>query len=272
MLGCRAKPAMVRASCLWSSPSYCRPQPPLCVRATMPSTLGKSLSTLAIEPLGNVLADAGRAVDRRDHGEVVPRAHLAAAAAIAQERAATQRLGIGGHVGRVLILAIELPGRHVVRVNPLARLDAASREADGLTVLQDSLACGNGLQGDLVSQPHRLAQSHAVRSRRDLVARLQVARGDADDYRPGARRPHRKWPWPSYFPCKEGEMPWSSLSQRPVSLGVAALKLLSTIALTSGRFSGLYPRAGSRHNTARFQGSLRGSARLGFRRRVRHIS
>ena len=50
-----------------------------------------ALQHFAIEPPGDVAADRGRAIDRRDHGDVVARAGPAAGAGIAQEGFAGQR-------------------------------------------------------------------------------------------------------------------------------------------------------------------------------------
>ena len=92
MFGCRAMPPSTRLSVACPSPPNCMPQPPPCVKATTPSTLGNCSQRFGVEPRGDVLADRGRAVHRRDHGHVVARAGLAVGPAIALERAADERL------------------------------------------------------------------------------------------------------------------------------------------------------------------------------------
>ena len=66
---------------------------------------------LRVEPCRDVLADRGRAIDRRDDGDVVARARFAIGAPIALERDAGERRGIGRNLAGRGIVAGELVRR-----------------------------------------------------------------------------------------------------------------------------------------------------------------
>ena len=82
------------------------------------------------------LADAGRAVDAGDDGDVVARADAPVLALVAVEVAhLVGRVEVHGpHVGADLVLAVEVAHRQVLRVDVVAHGDVGRREADHLPV------------------------------------------------------------------------------------------------------------------------------------------
>jgi hypothetical protein len=133
-----------------------------------------------IEPLGDVLANRGGAIDRRNHRQVIPRPCFAARAAVAQESAAfdrSQRRRNGGAAGVILD---EISLVQVVGMDVVAGFDVLSGRADDLAVLVDLFPFGDGANGDFVAELHELGQRHARPRDLELVTLFQVAGGDAD--------------------------------------------------------------------------------------------
>ena len=105
--------------------------------------VGIGLERLGIESGRDILADRGRAIHRRDHGDVVARAGSAVRALVALEGSSHERRRLGRHFRGRRIVAIELPGREIVRVNPLALGNVFGGKADDLPIFNGALAFGD---------------------------------------------------------------------------------------------------------------------------------
>src|SRR5207245_6116400 len=125
------------------------------------------------ELLPHELADAGRAVDGREDGDVVARAHAAVSPLVAVEvahpfgRVVVDRL----HVHPDLVLLPELADGQVVNVHVVADPDLLGREADDLAVATDGLADPCRASRDLVAGPDVLAYLDLLRTVLDNRAR-----------------------------------------------------------------------------------------------------
>src|SRR5690606_31309437 len=86
-----------------------------------------------------VLADRGRTVDRRNHGQVIASARTAVGPPITLKGIAVQAPGRRRRLAGRRVVELQLAAREVVAVHPLARLDILSRHPDRLTVLQHPL-------------------------------------------------------------------------------------------------------------------------------------
>ena len=175
----QSRPAFA-LSCWWSSPPNCMPQPPLCVSGKMPSTFGNGASSERSKRWAMYLLTEAEQLTRRDDGDVVARGGLAVRAPIAHERAAFDRRRLGRDFGGVFIVSGKLTGRHVVDMNPIARLDGRGGETNRLAVAHHGGAFGYWQQRDLVPLLDRAGKRDGVGSGRHFAAGRQRADGNAD--------------------------------------------------------------------------------------------
>src|SRR5579875_37604 len=118
------------------------------------------------DTLGDVLAGAGRAVDRADDGDVVARAVTAVAPVVAHP--VTHGDGAGGirprrnrrrwTIAAKTIISLESSSRDIMNVDPFPRFDVLAGETDDLAIFGDGFAFVDPAQGDLVSQRNTLRQ------------------------------------------------------------------------------------------------------------------
>lgn len=137
--------------------------------------IGKLLERLGIETGRDILADRGRAIDRRDYCDVIARAGLAVGPPIALKGAAGERRRVGGDFAGGRIVAGELAGGQVVCVNPRARRDRFSGEADDLAVLDHRFVGGNRIECDFVAEFHRSNELHRAPAGGNLRLGRQIA-------------------------------------------------------------------------------------------------
>src|SRR5262249_30287347 len=113
-------------------------------------------------PVGNILARAGRAVHRAEDRDVIAGAVAALAAVIPLEIPQLGRWrGRRRAVAAESVVAFEGVGRHVVHVDVAARGDLLAGKADNLAVLVDRGAFRDSAQSDLVT--HADAPVHSQR-------------------------------------------------------------------------------------------------------------
>lgn len=142
--------------------------------------VGEILELGFVEPLGDVLADRGGAVDRRNHRQVIPRPGFAARPAVTQKRPIRDRCRRRRNGGAAGVVLDEIPLVQVMGMNVIAGIDALGRRANDLAVFVDLVSLGNRADGDLVAELDGLVQRDRSAGDFQVVALFEVAGGDAD--------------------------------------------------------------------------------------------
>ena len=179
---------------------------------------------LGAEMVGNGARHGGRAIDGRDHRQVVARADLAVGAAITEEGRA--RRGEIGRNGRGWSPGAGFAGKfahpEVVRVHVTAGFNVGQRDTDDLAVAAQRRAFADQARGELVSGRDRVADGNPGSdgfagqklTQRDqhVVIGVQVEGGSS-----GHRRPHTSFRNPPRG--RQGETNRGGIAPRKTACG-----------------------------------------------------